>query len=36
MAYLRALGKVNANLAQLADEVIEIVVGIPVMIKKGK
>lgn len=36
MAYLRALGKINGNLAQMADEVIEIVVGIPVMIKKGK
>lgn len=36
MAYLRALGKINEKLAQMADEVIEIVVGIPVMIKKGK
>ena len=34
MAYIRAMGKINASLAQMADEVIEVVVGIPVMLKK--
>lgn len=36
MDYLRALGEVNVKLAELADEVIEVVVGIPLTIKKGR
>lgn len=36
MEYLRALGEINVNLANLADEVIEVVVGIPLTIKKGR
>lgn len=34
MAYIRAMGGINEKLAQMADEVIEVVVGIPIMIKK--
>lgn len=33
MAYMRALGRVNNSLAQMADEVVESVVGIPVRVK---
>jgi len=33
MEYLRALGAVNTGLAEIADRVIEVVVGIPVQIK---
>lgn len=36
MAYLRALGRVNQKLAELADEVYEVVVGIPVLQKGVK
>lgn len=36
MEYLRALGEINVSLANLADEVIEVVVGIPLTIKKGR
>ncbi|MCI7596837.1 MAG: bifunctional adenosylcobinamide kinase/adenosylcobinamide-phosphate guanylyltransferase [Lachnospiraceae bacterium] len=34
--YLNALGRINERLAVLADEVIEVVVGIPVILKKGE
>ncbi|MBO5208272.1 MAG: bifunctional adenosylcobinamide kinase/adenosylcobinamide-phosphate guanylyltransferase [Lachnospiraceae bacterium] len=34
MEYIRAIGKINEKLAIMADEVIEVVVGIPVPIKK--
>lgn len=34
MAYIRAIGRINEQLARMADEVIEVVVGIPVMVKK--
>ena len=34
MAYIRAMGRINERLAGMADEVIEVVVGIPVMVKK--
>lgn len=33
MAYLRAMGRINERLAAMADEVVEVVVGIPVVIK---
>lgn len=33
MEYLRALGRINAALARLADRVVEVVVGIPVELK---
>lgn len=33
MAYMRALGRVNRAIAELADEMVESVVGIPVRIK---
>lgn len=36
MAYIRAMGKINEKLARLADEVIEVVVGIPVLLKKSE
>lgn len=36
MEYIKALGSVNEKLAMMSDEVIEVVVGIPVMIKEGK
>lgn len=35
MHYLQALGEIHAALARMADEVIEVVVGIPVVLKKG-
>lgn len=35
MAYIRAMGKINERLAQEADQVVEVVVGIP-MVLKGK
>lgn len=35
MEYIRALGSVNRRLAVLADQVIEVVAGIPVFIKNG-
>lgn len=34
MEYIRAMGAVNQSLAQMADEVIELVVGIPVFMKE--
>lgn len=36
MAYLRAMGRINQALAELADEAVEVVVGIPIMIKAGQ
>lgn len=33
MAYIRAMGKINRELAAMADKVVEIVVGIPVVVK---
>lgn len=33
--YKKALGNINQRLAAMADEVIEVVVGIPVLIRKG-
>lgn len=35
MAYLRALGRINAALAKRADRVVEVVVGIPVILKES-
>ncbi len=35
MEYLSALGRINQELAGLADEVIEVVAGIPLVMKKG-
>lgn len=34
MEYIRAMGAINQSLAQMADEVIELVVGIPVFMKE--
>ena len=36
MEYIRAMGSVNEKLAAMADKVVEVVVGIPVVVKKGK
>ncbi len=33
MEYIRAMGKINQSLASMADQVVEIVVGIPIMAK---
>ena len=33
MAYIRAMGRINQKLAEMADEVVEVVVGIPIVIK---
>lgn len=33
MAYIRALGKINRNLARMADQVVEVVAGIPLTLK---
>lgn len=35
MAYIRAMGRINEKLAELADEVVEVVVGIPLVVKAG-
>lgn len=35
MEYLRALGQINQKISHMADKVIEIVVGIPVVLKEG-
>lgn len=35
MEYIQALGEVNQSLADMAEEVVELVVGIPVILKKG-
>lgn len=34
-AYIRALGRINRKLAEMADEVVEVVAGIPVILKSG-
>lgn len=34
MAYIRAMGRINERLAAMAEEVVEVVAGIPVMIKE--
>ena len=34
-AYLEALGAINENLAGMADRVVEVVSGIPVVLKEG-
>lgn len=36
MEYLRAMGAINQELAQMADEVVELVVGIPVVLKERR
>ena len=36
MEYIRAMGNINEKLALMADEVVEVVVGIPLTIKEGK
>ncbi|MCM1087323.1 MAG: bifunctional adenosylcobinamide kinase/adenosylcobinamide-phosphate guanylyltransferase [Muribaculaceae bacterium] len=36
MAYMRAMGRVNCELAALTDWVIEVVAGIPLVVKEGK
>lgn len=33
--YLQALGRINEKMAEMADEVVEVVVGIPVLLKGG-
>lgn len=33
MAYIRAMGRINEKLAEMADEVVEVVVGIPLAVK---
>lgn len=33
MAYIRAMARINEKLAEMADEVVEVVIGIPVVIK---
>ena len=33
MAYIRAMGRINQKLAEMADEVVEVVDGIPIVIK---
>lgn len=35
MAYIRAMGRINRRLAAMADEVVEVAAGIPVVIKAG-
>lgn len=35
MEYIRAMGRINEKLAQMADEVIEVVAGIPLTVKSG-
>ena len=36
MEYVRAMGQINEKLAEMADEVIEVVVGIPLVVKGEK
>ena len=36
MEYIEAMGQINKQLADMADEVIEVVVGIPVIVRSGK
>ena len=33
MAYIQAMGRINQKLAEMADEVVEVVVGIPLVVK---
>ena len=33
--YIRAMGRINEKLAEQADRVVEVVVGIPVIVKEG-
>ena len=35
MEYIRAMGMINQELARIADKVVEVVVGIPVVVKEG-
>ncbi len=35
MAYIRAMGRINEKLAELSDEAVEVVVGIPLVVKSG-
>ena len=35
MKYIRAMGRINEKLAEQADRVVEVVVGIPVIVKEG-
>lgn len=35
-AYIKAMGSINERLAAMADRVVEVVVGIPVIVKEGK
>lgn len=35
MEYIRSLGSINERLTEMADEIIEVVVGIPVILKSG-
>lgn len=35
MEYIRAMGMINEKLAEMADKVIEVVVGIPIVVKEG-
>lgn len=35
MAYIRAMGEINQKLAAMADQVVEVVVGVPVTVKKS-
>lgn len=36
MEYIKAMGVINVRLAEMADKVIEVVVGIPVIVKEGR
>lgn len=36
MNYIRTMGCINQELAKMADKVIEVVVGIPIIVKEGK
>ena len=36
MNYIKTLGCINQELAKMADKVIEVVVGIPIIVKEGK
>jgi adenosylcobinamide kinase/adenosylcobinamide-phosphate guanylyltransferase len=35
MQYINAMGEINTKLATMSDKVIEVVVGIPIIIKEG-
>lgn len=36
MSYIRAMGKINEKMAEIADEAVEVVVGIPLFLKKAE